>query len=316
MHKTFAALVLCVATAAQAQFPARNVTIVVPFPAGGSTDIAARVIAPKLAERWAHPVIVENKAGAGGNIGAHHVVKAQPDGHVLLLGTTALAISPSISAKLPYDPIRDLAPVTMVSTIPNILVVNPAVKATTIEEFIALARREPGRLNFAAPGPTSAQRMTFELIKQVTGTDIVMIPYQGGAPAMQAVLAGEVHAMIVNVVEAVKFVVEGKLRALAATTAKRAPMLPHVPTLAETVAPGLDTSVWQAVFVPAATPAALIAKLNADLGAVLALPDVKERLHGLGMNVVPGTPQALGAFVAEEIERWRNVARAAQIEPQ
>jgi tripartite-type tricarboxylate transporter receptor subunit TctC len=158
--------------------------------------------------------------------------------------------------------------------------------------------------------------MTFELIKQVTGIDMVMVPYKGGAPAVQATIAGETQAMIVNVVEAVKFVESGRLRALAATTAQRSPMLPDVPTLAETVAPGLDVSVWQGVLVPAATPAAIVAQINREVAAALAVPEVKERLQALGMNVVPGSPEAFGKFLAEEIERWRKVAQAANIEPQ
>lgn len=316
MRVFFATLMLCAAAAAQAQFPSRPVHLVVAFPPGGSTDITARLIAPKLSEKWGQPVVVENKPGAGANIGTEFVAKAAPDGHTLLLATTAIAISPSTFKQLGYDALKDLAPVTLVSTIPNILVVHPSVKAESIQEFIALAKRQPGKLNFAAPGAASGQRMTFELIKQVSGTDIVMVPYKGGAPAVQATLAGETQAMIVNVVEAAKLVEAGKLRALAATTATRAPMLPQVPTLAETVAPGLDTSVWQGIVVPAGTPAAVVQQVNRDVAAALALPDVRDRLRALGMNVAPGTPEAFGRFLAEEVERWSKVARSANIEPQ
>ena len=316
MKKLLAAVALLAASTAQAQFPVRTVHLVVGFPPGGSTDITARLLAPKLSEKWGQPVVVENKPGAAANIGTDFVAKSAPDGHTLLLATTAIAISPSTFAKLGYDAMKDFAPVTMVSSIPNILVVNPSVKAQTIDEFIALAKSQPGKLNFAAPGAASGQRMTFELIKQLTGTDIVMVPYKGGAPAVQATLAGETQAMIVNVVEAVKFVESGKLRALAATTAKRAPMLPNVPTLAETVAPGLDASVWQGVLAPAATPSAIIERINADVTAALAAPDVRERLEALGMNVVPGTSQEFGRFLAAEIQRWRKVAEAANIKPQ
>lgn len=311
-----AALLVAAATLAQAQFPSKAVHLVVAFPPGGSTDITARLIAPKLQEKWGQTVLVENKPGAGANIGTAEVAKSAPDGHTLLLATTAIAISPSTFASLQYDAMKDLAPVTMISTIPNILVVNAAVKAATIQEFIALAKSQPGKLNFSAPGAASGQRMTFELIKQVTGTDVVMVPYKGGAPALQAVIAGEVQAMIVNVVEAVKHVEGGKLRALAATTAKRAPMLPNVPTLAETVAPGLDASVWQGVLAPAGTPKAVIAKLNADIAAVLAMPEVKDRLQGLGMNIETGSPEAFGKFLADEIARWTKVAQFANIKPQ
>jgi tripartite-type tricarboxylate transporter receptor subunit TctC len=257
---------------------------------------------------------VENKPGAGANIGTTYVAKAPADGHTLLLATTALSISPSVFAQLQYDAVRDLAPVTMVSTIPNVLVVHPDVPAKTIGEFIAYARANPGKLNFAAPGAASGQRMTFELVKQATGTDVVMVPYNGGAPALQAVLAGQVQAMIVNVVEATSYVQAGKLRALAVTTAQRAPMLPDVPTLAETVAPQVDTFVWQALFAPAGTPPAVLQKIARD--TALALPDVKDRLASMGMNVVPGTPEALGAFLRQDIATWRRVAKAAAIQPQ
>jgi len=312
---SFLLTVFSSAAIAQA-FPSQPIKIIVAFPPGGSTDITARLIAPKLAELWKQPVLVENKPGAGANIGTDFVAKSAPDGHTLLLATTAIAISPSTFASLGYDAIKDFAPVTMVSTIPNILVVHPSVKAQTIQEFIALAKSQPGKLNFAAPGASSGQRMTFELIKQITGTDIVMVPYKGGAPAVQATLAGETQAMIVNVVEAVGFVESGKLRALAATTAARAPMLPKVPTLAETVAPGLDASVWQGVLAPAGTPAPVVERINRDVATVLAAADIQERLHGLGMNIVPGTSQAFGKYLAEEISRWRKVAQAANIKPQ
>src|SRR5918999_2645597 len=183
---------------AQAQYPAKPVHLVVAFPPGGSTDITARLIAPKLSKKWGQPVVVENKPGAGANIGTEYVAKSAPDGHTLLLATTAIAISPSTFASLQYDAIRDFAPVTMVSTIPNILVVHAGVKANTIQEFIALAKSQPGKLNFAAPGAASGQRMTFELIKQATGTDVVMVPYKGGAPAVQAGVPREGSGMIVQ----------------------------------------------------------------------------------------------------------------------
>jgi tripartite-type tricarboxylate transporter receptor subunit TctC len=206
--------------------------------------------------------------------------------------------------------------VMMVSTIPNVLVVHPDVPAKTIGEFIAYLRANPGKLNFAAPGASSGQRMTFELIKQVTGTQITMVAYAGGAPALQAVLAGQVQAMIVNVVEATGYVKAGKLRALAVTTAKRAPMLPEVPTLAETVAPRVDTFVWQALFAPAGTPGSVIQQIQRDTAAALALPDVREKLAGMGMEIVPGTPDSLAKFLRDDIDTWRRVSQAAGIKPE
>lgn len=318
--RKFLLAILLLATAflaqAQAHFPDRPVKLVVAFPPGGSTDVTARLLATKLAQKWGQPVVVENKPGAGANLGTAYVAKAPADGHTLLLATTALSISPSVFAQLQYDAVRDLAPVGMVSTIPNVLVVHPEVPAKTMQEFIAHVRANPGKLNFAAPGAASGQRMTFELVKQATGTDLVMVPYNGGAPALQAVLAGQVQAMIVNVVEATQHVRAGKLRALAVTTAQRAPMLPDVPTLAETVAPQVDSFVWQALFAPAGTPAAVLQKVSRDTAEALALPEVKDKLAGMGMAIVPGTPQALGDFLQQDIANWQRVSKAANIQPQ
>jgi tripartite-type tricarboxylate transporter receptor subunit TctC len=318
MHKLFAILLVAFASLAQAQapFPSKPVKLVVAFPPGGSTDISARLLATKLSDKWRQPVVVENRSGAGANIGTAYVAKAPPDGHTLLLATTALSISPSVFSQPGYDALRDLAPVMMVSTIPNVLVVHPDVPAKTVGEFIAYLRANPGKLNFAAPGASSGQRMTFELIKQATGTQITMVAYAGGAPALQAVLAGQVQAMIVNVVEATGYVKAGKLRALAVTTAKRAPMLPDVPTLAETVAPRIDTFVWQALFAPAGTPASVIQQIQRDTAAALALPDVREKLAGLGMDIVPGTPDSLARFLRDDIDTWRRVSQAAAIKPE
>jgi len=318
MRKLFIFLLIAFASLAQAQgnFPERPVKLVVAFPPGGSTDVTARLLASKLSEKWGQPVLVENKPGAGANLGTAAVAKSSPDGYTLLLATSALSISPNVFATLGYDAQRDLAPVIMVSTIPNVLVVHPDVPAKTAQEFIAHVKANPGKLNFAAPGASSGQRMTFELIKQATGTDIVMVPYAGGAPALQAVLAGQVQAMIVNVVEAAGHVRAGKLRALAVTTGERAPMLPDVPTLAETVAPKLDTFVWQAVFAPAGTPQPVLQKIARDTAEVLALPEVKSKLAGMGMNIVPGSPGQLGAFLKQDIENWRRVSQAAKIQPQ
>jgi len=318
MHRLFAILLLAFASLVQAQapFPSRPVKLVVAFPPGGSTDISARLLATKLSDKWGQPVVVENRPGAGANIGTAYVAKAPPDGHTILLATTALSISPSVFSQPGYDALRDLAPVMMVSTIPNVLVVHPDVPAKTIGEFIAYLRANPGKLNFAAPGASSGQRMTFELIKQVTGTQITMVAYAGGAPALQAVLAGQVQAMIVNVVEATGYVKAGKLRALAVTTAKRAPMLPEVPTLAETVAPRIDTFVWQALFAPAGTPGSVIQQIQRDTAAALALPDVREKLAGMGMEIVPGTPDSLAKFLRDDIDTWRRVSQAAGIKPE
>jgi tripartite-type tricarboxylate transporter receptor subunit TctC len=307
------ALALAAGTALAQGFPAKPVKIVVAFPPGGSTDITARLIAPKLGELWKQPVLVENRPGAGANIGTDHVAKSAPDGHTLLLATTALAVSAAVYDKLPYDPLADLAPVMFVSSIPNLLVVTPSLPASTPQEFVAYARANPGKLNFASPGPATGQRLAFELVKQAAGIDVVHVPYKGGAPAGQAVMAGEVQAMIVNVVEALPQVKAGKMKAIAATTAKRAAMLPELPTLAETVTPGLDVSVWQGMLAPGATPKEVVERINRDIAAVLALPEVRERLAGMGMDVAPGTSAEFARFLRAEIAQWKKVAQAANV---
>lgn len=314
--RTFAlaiALSFCASTSLAQGFPAHPVKIVVPFPPGGSTDIAARLIAPKLSALWKQPVLVENKPGAAANIGADNVAKSAPDGHTQLLATTALAASAAIFTKLTYDPVKDLAPVVFVASIPNLLMVPTSVPANTPQAFVEYARANPGKLNFASPGATTGQRLAFELFKQMTGIDIVHVAYKGGAPAGQALLAGEVQAMIMNVVEAGPHVKSGRLRALAATTQKRAPGFPDVPTLAETVAPGMDASVWQGVLVPAGTPVETIAKIRSGWAEVLAQPDVSARLAGMGMEVTPGTSAEFARFLGEEVTKWKKVAQTANI---
>jgi tripartite-type tricarboxylate transporter receptor subunit TctC len=314
MKRWIVLLALFWTAAAWAQsYPVRAVRLIVPFPPGGSTDITARLLAPRLQELWKQPVVVENRAGAGANIGAEFVAKSAPDGHTLLLATTALAASAAIHEKLGYDARKDLAPVLFVSSIPNVLVVPVSLPASTPQEFVALARAQPGRLNFASPGATTGQRLTFELLKQMTGIDVVHVPYKGGAPAGQALLAGEVQSMIMNVVEALPHLKAGKLKAIAATTAQRAAMLPELPTLAETVAPGLDASVWQGVLTTAGTPNDTIDRLNRDFATVLGQPDVRERLAGMGMELAPGPPAQFARFLSEEIVKWSRVAKAANV---
>ncbi|MFA7667653.1 MAG: tripartite tricarboxylate transporter substrate binding protein, partial [Burkholderiaceae bacterium] len=294
-------------------WPSQPVKLVVAFPPGGSTDITARLIAPKLSQAWGQPVIVENRPGAGANIGTAHVARSAPDGQTILVATTAIAISPGVYANTGYDALADFAPVSLLSTIPNVLVVHPSVPAQTIEEFVAWAKAEPGRLNFAAPGAASGQRMTFELVNQATGMTGTMIAYKGGGPALQAVMGGEVHATIANVVEAVAHVQAGRLRPLAVTTRARSPMLPEVPTLAETVAPAVDASVWQGVLVPSGTPAAVVARINRDLATVLADPEVQARMTTMGMDIVPGSPQAFRTFLEDELKLWKQVVSTAGI---
>jgi tripartite-type tricarboxylate transporter receptor subunit TctC len=312
--KLIAFVLMLFSAAASAQtFPAHPVKLIVAFPPGGSTDITARLVAPKLAEIWKQPVVVENKPGAGANIGTEFVAKSPPDGHTLLLATTALAASAAVYDKLPYDPFKDLTPVVFVSSIPNLLVVNPALPASTPREFVQYAKANPGKLSYSSPGPATGQRLAFELVKQAAGIDFLHIPYKGGAPAGQAVMSGEVQAMIVNLVEALPQVKAGRMKAIAVTTAKRSSMLPEVPTLAETVTPGLDVSVWQGLLVTGGTPKETVARINRDFTAVLAMPDVRERLAAMGMDIAPGSSAEFEQYLRAEIAQWRKVAQIANI---
>ncbi|MGQ0546160.1 MAG: Bug family tripartite tricarboxylate transporter substrate binding protein [Betaproteobacteria bacterium] len=318
MRKIVAALAISLVTAsALAQsFLSQPVHIVVPFPPGGSSDVLARILQPKLGEIWKQPVVIENKPGASANIGAAFVAKSPADGYTMLLATPALAVSAAVFKNLSYDARRDLAPVAMLSVFPSVLVVHPSVPAKTPQELIAYAKANPGKLNFASAGNTSAIRFAFEHLAQITGVKAVHIAYKGSAPSAQAMLAGESHTMMMTLVDALPHIKSGKLRALAATTINRIPALPELPTLAETLAPGFDYIIWHGFYVPAGTPRDVIAKLNRDVNAVLGQPDVRERLTGLGMEVRTGAPELLGNYVSGEIKKWTEVGRAANISVQ
>lgn len=315
MRKILLALTLSLmaAGAAAQSFPSQPVRIVVPFPPGGSADVLARILQPKLNEIWSQPVLVENKPGASANIGAAHVAKSAPDGYTILLGTPALAVSAAVYTKLTYDAQRDLAPVAMLSVFPSVLVVHPSVPAKTPQELIQYAKANPGKLNFASAGSTSAIRFAFEHLAQITGIKAVHIAYKGSAPSAQAMISGESHTMMMTLVDALPHIKSGRLRALAATTINRIPDLPGLPTLAETLAPGFDYIIWHGLFVQAGTPADVVAKLNRDVNSVLGQRDVRERLTGLGMEVRPGTPESLGSLVRDEIRKWTEVGRVANI---
>jgi len=315
MKRILLSIVLAAFTAsalAQA-FPSRPVRIIVAFPPGGSADVLARLIGPKLGEIWSQPVVVENKPGASANIGADHVAKSAADGYTLLMGTPALAVSAAVFTRLPYDPQRDLVPVAMVSVFPSLLVVHPSIPANTPQEFVAYARANPGKLNFASAGNLSAIRFAFEHLKQINGFEAQHIAYKGSAPSAQAMLAGESHTMMMTLVDALPHVKAGKLRALAATTVSRIAVLPELPTLAETVAPGFDYIIWHGLLAPTGTPAGVIEKINRDVNTVLKHPDVRDRLTALGMELRAGSPENMGSLVRAEIRKWSDVARTANI---
>lgn len=292
-------------------YPSRPVKIIVPFPAGGSNDIIARIVAQKLTERNGQNFLVENRGGAGGNIGAEAVASAEPDGYILLLtAPPPLTINGSLYKKLPFDPAKAFAPVALIASVPIVLVVNPSVQAKNVGELIALAKAKPGSLNFGSSGIGSTNHLAGELLKSMAGIDIVHVPYRGAAPAMNDLLAGQIPFMFDNM-PAVLPQVQGKaINAIAVAGAKRAETLPDVPTVAETV-PGFEASSWFGLVAPAKTPAPALAKLSGELETILKMPDVKKRLAELGAE--PGTVfgDAFGQFMTDETAKWGKLVKAS-----
>jgi tripartite-type tricarboxylate transporter receptor subunit TctC len=301
------------ASACAQSYPERTVSMVVAFPAGGATDHMARLLAQRMTDLWTHPVVVLNRPGAGGNIGAESVVRAAPDGHTLLVGTTALAISPSLYRKLGYDVLKDFAPVTQLTSTPNVLVVHPSVPARSVRELVALARREPGSLISASAGPGTSNHMAFVLFSMLTKTDILHVPYKGAAPALTAVVSGEGAMTFVPINAAIPFVRSGRLRPLAVTTATRAHALPQLPTIAEGGVPGYAASSWTGVLVPAATPPTVIARIHATIAESVRAPRLRETMQAAGLDPVVNTPAEFAQVLREEIAKWAKVVKAAGV---
>ncbi|HTO51513.1 MAG TPA: tripartite tricarboxylate transporter substrate binding protein [Burkholderiales bacterium] len=307
-----AAAGVALATAAFAQpYPSKPIRFVVPFPPGGPLDIMGRAIAQKLADVWGQPVVVDNRPGAGGGIGAEIVAKSPGDGYTLLMGAVSThAINPSLYAKVPYDPQKDFVPVALVAQVPNILVVNPSLPVQSVKELIDYARAKPGALSFGSGSTGSTGHLAGELFKTMAGVDMVHIPYKGGAPAMQDLLAGQTQLMFDNLANALPQVKAGKLRALAVTTLKRAPTLPDLPTVAESGLPGFDLTTWFGVFVPAGTPRETVAKLNAEIVKALASKDLADRLAAMGAAPPENnTPESFAAFVRAEAAKYAQVVK-------
>ncbi|WP_270933541.1 Bug family tripartite tricarboxylate transporter substrate binding protein [Falsiroseomonas oryzae] len=303
-------------TAVAQAWPQRTVTLVSPWPPGGSNDTFSRLIAQRLAAAFGQPVIVENRPGATGTIGAAQVARAPADGYTLVMGSspthaTAAAIIPGLT----YDPVRDFAPVTMVATVQNVLVVNPALPVASVQELIALARREPGRLSFASAGNGSSQHLSGEMFKVMTGVDMLHVPYRGAAPAVADIVAGHIQLGFHNMPDVVTLVRSGQLRALAVTGERRAPVLPDVPTVAEAGVPGYAAAVWFGVFAPAGTPRPIIDRLHAEISRALADPEIKGRLDALGNEVSGMGPDAFAAYVRAEVGRWGDIVRRAGVQP-
>lgn len=298
-------------TSALAQaYPTKPVTIIVPFAAGGTTDILARIIGQALTAELGQSVVVDNRAGAGGNIGGQAAAKAAPDGHTLFMGTVGThAINASLYKKMPFDPVKDFAPLTRVANVPNLLVANPAQPYKSVKDLIAYAKANPGKVNFGSSGNGSSIHLSGELFKSLAKVDMVHVPYKGSAPAVTDLLGNQIGIMFDNMPSAIQHVRSGKLVPLAVTTAKRSPELPSVPTIAEAGVPGYEATSWFGMFAPAGTPAPVLAKLNAAIVKVLAQPDVKNKINEQGAEVYSETPEQFAAFIQAESVKWGKVVK-------
>jgi len=305
-----AALAPCIASAQP--YPSKPVRLICPYPPSGATDITARAIASELSKSLGQPVIVDNRPGAGGNIGAELAAKAAPDGYTILTSISALhGIVPVLYSKLNYDPNKDFTPVIVLVSYSNVLVVNPSVKAGSVKELIALAKAQPGKLTFASSGSGATTHMSGEMFKHLTGVDIVHVPYKGAAPAMTDLLGGQVNMMFDAVPTSLPHIKSGKLRALGVTGPKREATLPDVPTIAEAGVPGYEASVWFGLEVPAGTPKGIIARLNEASTKGLSSPEFVKRMTELGFTIVGGTPEQASEMIKVEIQRWGPVVKAS-----
>ena len=319
MTRLLALVLLLVApVSAYAQdWPTRPIRLVVPSSAGaGVTDIMARIVGQKLAERLGQQVVVDNKPGASGILGAEIVAKAPADGHTLLIANVSLIVNPYLYARMPYDPLVDFMPVTMVNTAAQQLVVHPSVPARTVAELVALAKARPGQLNYGSGGIGSTPFLAAELFKSITGIDVVHVPYKGGAPAIAELVGGQLTFMIENVPGTMPFVKDGKLRSLAVTSLQRSPLAPDVPTMIEAGVPGYEMSAWNSVFAPKGTPPAIVARLQAETARILLAPEMKEQLAGLGAEPVGNTPEELAAFLKTDKARWGKIIQERGIKPE
>jgi len=313
-HGLLAMTGLLVATPADAQaFPVKPVRLVVAQAAGSATDVIARIVTPRYGELLGQPIVIDVRPGAGGSLGTEIVAKSPPDGYTLLMANISThGVNPALYSKLPYDPVRDFAPVSMVSTTSNVLVVHPSLPARTVKEFIALARSKPGQLNYSSAGPGTSQHLAAALLNTLAGVDTVHVPYRGSTPALGAVVAGEIAFMIPTLTTALPHIQSGRIRALAVTGGSRADELPKVPTVAETL-PGYDVVSWWGVVAPAGTPRAVIDRLNADLVKSLATPEIRAGLLKVGMYANSQTPEQFAQYIRDEIAKWTKVAKAAAI---
>lgn len=308
------ALALPAMAVAQA-FPTKSIRLIVTYPPGGGADLMARLVAPKMAAVLGQPVVVENKAGASGQIGAAEVARAAPDGHTLMLDASSFAVNPSLYPKLPYDSAKAFTPLAVLALYPNVLVVTPSFAPKNAQELVALAKAKPGTVAFASSGNGSAQHLAGELFRARTGVDMTHIPYKGGGPAMNDVIGGQVPVFFANIASGLGHIKGGKLRPLAVTGAKRSSALPDVPTMAEAGVPSYEVYEWNAIFAPAGTPAPVVARLAEAIDKAMQSPEIRERVATLGGEIAGYGPKEADAFVREQTELWAKVIRLANIKP-
>jgi tripartite-type tricarboxylate transporter receptor subunit TctC len=311
-----AALFLVPALAFGQAYPNRPVKVVVTFPPGGTPDIYGRVMAAELQKRWGEPVIVENRTGAGGTIGTDAVAKSAADGYTLLFAADAtITLAPAVVAKLPYDPVKDLAPIVNVASGPFVLLANPSFPPNTVQEFIALAKQQPGKIPYVSSGVGTQQHLAMETVRAMTGIDLIHVPYKGFGQGLADVMAGQVPLIFGGITASISLVKSGKVKALAVTSPQRAKALPEVPSFAESL-PGFDIQAWYGLIGPAGLPSAIVRKINADCLAIIRRVDFQERLVRDGIEPVGNSPEAFAAQIRADIERWAKVVRAAGVKPE
>jgi tripartite-type tricarboxylate transporter receptor subunit TctC len=309
-----AAVVLISGPASADTYPNQPIKFVVPFPPGGTTDILARVFAQKMSEAWGQSVVVENRSGAGGIIGTEYVAHAAPDGYTILLGTIGThAVNTSLYKKLPYDPEKDFAPITLLATLPNLLAINPSLPIANLKELIAYAKANPGKLSFASAGAGTASHLAGEMFRRLAGVDIVHVPYRGSSPALTDLIAGQVSMTFDYMPSALPYVRSGKLRALAVTGLSRAKAAPEIPTMIEGGLPGFNIVTWYAVFAPKGTPPEIVSKIRNTIATVATAPEIVKRMDDLAVDLVASSPEELARFQRGEIERWAKVIHDANI---
>jgi tripartite-type tricarboxylate transporter receptor subunit TctC len=312
-----AALAASVPAAVAQDWPGKPIRIVVPFAAGGTSDILARTLGEKLQGVLGQTVLVENKAGAGGVIGADAVAKSPSDGYTLLLGTiSSHAINPALQPRMPYDAAKDFAPVMLLGSISNVLLVGPNQPYKTVADIVGAAKASPGSIAFASAGQGSSQHMSGETFKLLAGAALTHVPYKGSAPAIQDVIGGQIPMSFETVTVALPHVKAGKVRALAVTSARRSGAMPDVPTLQEAGVPGFDVASWQALYAPAGTPPAIVARLNAELAKIIAAPEVKAKMEGLGLEYSPNTPEQFAEFGRRELAKWAKIVKDGNVKPE